>query len=202
MDKNEDIRTPTAKPGTAGEPANPAATPPAGQAQAGEPTVESKIELASIESPTIAPTMTDMVAGLDAPKIERPVAEKFEELKPESPHDAAPASRDIILAALAPSRVSRKFSKFTLLAASVVLAAAFGAMAGVLGATGVARLAGETATAEEPSTLQTTITQLRSEIADPHHCWISSLRKKCLVRWMLDKSESSRRERLQKSAWL
>src|SRR5207302_507333 len=110
-------------------------------------------------------TMTDMVAGLDAPKIERPVAEKFDELKPESPHDAAPVSRDIILAALAPSRASRKFSKFTLLAASVVLASAFGAMAGVLGATGVGRLAGETATAEVPSTLETTITQLRSEIA-------------------------------------
>jgi hypothetical protein len=183
MDKNEDIKTPSATPGTAGNPADPATLPPAGATAAGEPAVESKSELVSIESPTIAPTMFEPTMfnmkpetpGLDAPKIERPVerpvaAEKFEEMKPEHPHQAAPASRDIVpLAAAASGRGSRKFSKFTLLAASVVLAAAFGATAGVLGATGLARLApllyGDTATTEAPSTLETTIAQLRSEIA-------------------------------------
>jgi len=62
------------------------------------------------------------------------------------------------------AHAARKFSKFTL-AAAVVLAAAFGAMAGVLGATGVARLAGDTATTPEPTALQTTLAQLRSEVA-------------------------------------
>jgi hypothetical protein len=38
-------------------------------------------------------------------------------------------------------------------------------MAGALGASGVARLAGETATVEEPPGLQATLAQLRSEIA-------------------------------------
>jgi hypothetical protein len=46
-----------------------------------------------------------------------------------------------------------------------VVAAAFGATAGVLGASGLARLTGESAPAEPPAALQSTITQLRSEIA-------------------------------------
>jgi hypothetical protein len=169
MDENEDIKTPSAIPGGAGEPANPPALPPAGTPAA--------IELASVESPALAPTMTDMTAegpGLDAPNLERPserseerleTAEKFEGMKPASPDHPAPASRDVILAAPTIGRASRTFSKFTL-AATVVLAAAFGAMAGVLGATGVARLTGETATtAPEPPALQTTLAQLQSDVA-------------------------------------
>jgi hypothetical protein len=169
MDENEDIKTPSAIPGGAGEPANPPALPPAGTPAA--------IELASVESPALAPTMTDMTAegpGLDAPNMERPserseerleTAEKFEGMKPASPDHPAPASRDGILAAPTIGRASRTFSKFTL-AATVVLAAAFGAMAGVLGATGVARLTGETAmTAPEPPALQTTLAQLQSDVA-------------------------------------
>ena len=176
MDKNEDIKTPSALLATAGEPANPAANPPTLWAQAGAPAGESRIGLASIESPTIAPRMTDMAAeasGLDAPRIERPVerpaaAEKCDETQSESPHQTASVSRDIVLlAAPAPGRASRTFSEFTLFAASVVLASAFGAMAGVFGATGMmVRLAGEAATAEASSSLLTTIAELRSEVAD------------------------------------
>jgi outer membrane murein-binding lipoprotein Lpp len=115
--------------------------------------------------------MTAPLPGLAAPKMERPLrrpaaAEKSEGPKSERPQDAAPASRDIIpLAAPAIGRASRKFSKFTLLAAALVLAAAFGAMAGVLGAAGVERLAGVAATAEPPPGLPASIAQLQSEVA-------------------------------------
>ena len=168
MDENEHIK---ATPETAGDPANPAAMPPAGPAAAVAPSAFSNSGLASIDSPAIAPMMTDMAAetpGLDAPKIEPPIerpAEKLAQMKPPSPDDAAPASRKVLLAAPAAARVSGTFGKFTLLAATVVLAAAFGAMAGVLGATGVARLAGDSATAPESTALQSTLAQLRSEVA-------------------------------------
>jgi hypothetical protein len=175
MDKNEDIKAPSAQPGMAGDPANPAATQPAGPSATGEPAVESKSELAHIDSPTIAPVTIDVAAeapARDAGKSGQPkkTAEKFERTEADSPRAAAPVSRDVIpLPAPAAGHASRKFSKFALLAASVVLASALGAMAGVLGATGVARLAplfgGEAASVPEPSGLQTTIAQLRSEIA-------------------------------------
>jgi hypothetical protein len=177
MDENEDIKTPSAIPETAGDPADPAAMPLAGPAAAGEPTAETKGELASIDAPTIAPAMTDMAAevpGLDAPKVERPfertaerplAAEKIEPMKPHRPDDPVPASPEIMLAVPAAARTSGKLSKFALLAAALVLAAAFGAMAGVLGATGLARLAGDTATAPEPTALQATLGQLQSEVA-------------------------------------
>ena len=86
-----------------------------------------------------------------------PYAAAAEQAAPEAPAAAASAER-----------ASRKFSKFTLLAAAVVLAAAFGAMAGVLGATSVARLAGEPAptSAQDPTApLQSTLAQLRSDVA-------------------------------------
>jgi hypothetical protein len=178
MDKNEDSEITAAHPGTAGDPADPAVTPPAGPAEASKPTLASKIELASTASPMLAPAMIELPAelpGLDAPKLERPIerakersaaAEKFEAIKPRSPEPAGPVAREIIaVAAAAAGRTSRKLSEFTLLAAAVVLAAAFGAMAGTLGASGVARLAGETATVEEPPGLQAALAQLRSEIA-------------------------------------
>jgi hypothetical protein len=176
MDKNEEIKAQSTQPEAAGDPANPAAAPSSGPA-AGVPIVEPKIELKSIESPTIAPTMFDVAAeafGLDAPTSEGPIerlaaAEKPDGAKPERRNDTAPASREIMLAAPAAARTSRRFSKFTVLAASVVLAAAVGATAGALGAAGLARLApllwGDDTTAAAPSTLQTTIAQLRSEVA-------------------------------------
>jgi hypothetical protein len=185
MDKSEDTKKLSAIPAAAGDPADAAATPPAGPAAAGETGVESKIELASIDSPAMAPTMSDMAAeaaGLDTAQIARaisrpnecPMAEKLEEIKPKGSDDAVPGSRDIIhFGGPAAGRSSRRFSKFTLLAASVVLAAAFGATAGVLGATGLTRLvsalAGAPAPAPQPlaaePALQTTLTQLRAEVA-------------------------------------
>jgi hypothetical protein len=146
--------------------------------QSGETAAESGVELASVEAPSIAPATSEPAAeltvastpasgGIDAQKIEPPLAaEQFEEIKPRHP-DAGAASREVIPLAVrvARARASRRFSRFTWLAASVVLAAAFGATAGVLGASGLARLAGEAAPAAAPADLQATITQLRSEIA-------------------------------------
>jgi hypothetical protein len=163
MDENKDLKAPSAKPETAGDPASPAV--------AGEPAVEAKAALASIESPPLAPTIAELTAKTEpaAPKVEPP-AETFERVKPRGPQDAAGRAREIVpfTAAAAAGRASWKFSKFTLLAATVVLAAAFGAMAGVLGASSVARLAGEPAStpAQDPTApLQTTLAQLRSDIA-------------------------------------
>jgi len=165
MDENEDLKAPSATPETAGDPASSAALPP------GEAAIEAKAELASIESPPLAPTIAEMSAKAEpaAPKV-KPPAERFEQAKPRSPQDAAARAREIVpfTAAAAAGRASWTFSKFTLLAAAVVLAAAFGAMAGVLGATSVARLAGEPAPtpAQDPTApLQTTLAQLRSDIA-------------------------------------
>jgi hypothetical protein len=184
MDQNED--TPPAIP-PARDPAEAAATPPVGPIAA-EPGAESKIELKSIDSPPMAPEMSDMVAavsGPDAPKaepVERPVprlaaTEKIEEIIPERPSATPPRPRDIVpFAAPAQERASRRFGTFALLAAAVVLAAAFGATAGVLATTGLTRLAGEPAPAaptpaaappmpQITQATQTALTQLRSEVA-------------------------------------
>jgi hypothetical protein len=185
MDENEHLKTPPATPETAGDPASPA-LPPGSPAETGEPAIEAKAELNSIESPPLAPTMGDMATetpGPVAPKAEEPTgAEKVDEVKLGPSHDAGARARGIVryaaaaeeaapeapAAAASAERASRKFSKFSLLAAAVVLAAAFGAMAGVLGATSVARLAGEPATtiAQDPTApLQSTLAQLRSDVA-------------------------------------
>jgi hypothetical protein len=185
MDENEHAKTPST-PETAGDPASPA-PPPASLAAAGEPAIEAKGELSSIESPPLAPILSEMAVapGPVAPKTEQPAAaEKHDELKPGASRDAGAPARDIVPYAAAPeeaapeapaaaaaagtARASRKFSKFTLLAAALVLAAAFGAMAGVLGATSVARLAGDPAPApaQDPTApLQSTLAQLRSDVA-------------------------------------
>jgi hypothetical protein len=166
MDENEDSKTPSARPEVAGDPTGPAAPPPAGLDA--EPAGAPKGELAHVASPAIAPVTVDVSAEAPA-RAAHEAAERFEQTQ-RRPHAAAPASRDVIpLAPRAAGSASRRFSKFTLLAASLVLASALGAMAGVLGATGVARLAplfgGETASASEPSGPETTIAQLRSDIA-------------------------------------
>jgi hypothetical protein len=175
MDKNEDSKTPSMIPGMGEGPPGPAAGPEA----ASEPTAESKIELASIDSPSLAPATADMtadmaadVAGPDAragqpgkrPHPRPEAAEPFEEIKPDRPKGPGPVAQEITLVA-APASGRAYRGKFILLAAALVLAAALGAMAGVLGATGVARLAGEPATVPEPTGLQTSVAQLRSEIA-------------------------------------
>ncbi len=184
MDKNEDSKTPSMIPGMGESPPDPALGLPAGPGAASEPTIELKSELASIASPSLAPATSDMVSDMaddmaaDAPRFDarmvgqpgkrsnaRPeAAEAFEEIKPERPKDPGPVAQEITLVA-APAGGRAYRGKFILLAASLVLAAALGAMAGVLGATGVARLAGEPATVQQPTGLQTSVAQLRSEIA-------------------------------------
>ncbi len=187
MDENEHLRTPPATPETAGDPASPALSP-GSPAETGEPAIDAKAELNSIESPPLAPTMGDMAAeapGPAASKAEQPAgAEKVDEMKLGPSHDAGARARDVVPyaaaaeqaapeappAAASAERASRKFGKFTLLAAALVLAAAFGAMAGVLGATSAARLAGEPAPApaaqQDPTApLQSTLAQLRSDVA-------------------------------------
>jgi hypothetical protein len=164
MDKIEDSQTPSAEPQTAGDPIGPAPTPPAGLGA--KPAGEPKGEPAHVASPTIAPVTIE--AAAEAPAREaHAAAESFERTQPRRPHGAAAAPRDIIpLAAPAAGSASRKLSKFALLAASLVLASALGAMAGVLGAARLAPLFGsETASAPEPSSLEIAIGQLRSDIA-------------------------------------
>jgi hypothetical protein len=180
MDMHEDIKAAPALPATWGDLAVAAVLPPAGCPQAAEPrageppareppanqpTIEPKIGLARIVSPPLSSTVetTPAAGGVDAPEIEPPLAAKrFEETKPEG---RAAASREIMLLG-SPARApaSRKSSEFIWLAALVILAAAFGAAGGVLGATGLTRLAGEAAPAEPTAVLQTAIAELRSDI--------------------------------------
>jgi hypothetical protein len=125
--------------------------------------------------------MSDLAAatsGPDADPVEPPAAAGIEEIKPERLSASAPGPRDVIpFSAPAKERASRRFGMFALLAASVVLAAAFGATAGVLATTGLTRLAGEPVPAAPPATppvpqapqttqaTQTALTQLRAEVA-------------------------------------
>ena len=99
MDENKDLKAPSGIPETAGDPASPA-LPPGSPAAAGEPAIEAKAALASIESPPLAPALSDMAAeapGPVVPKTERPAAaEKLDEIKPGRPNDAAPAAREIV----------------------------------------------------------------------------------------------------------
>jgi hypothetical protein len=194
MDQNED--TPSAKP-PAGDPAEAAATPSAGPVAA-EPGAQAKTGLASIDSPPLAPEISDLVvaaaSGPDTPKpdpIELPAVEaaaaeaaSVVEIKPERLSASPPGPRDVVpFAAPAKERASRRFGMYALLAASVVLAAAFGATAGVLATTGLTRLAAEPASAAPPAApavpqatqatqatqanqaTQTALTQLRAEVA-------------------------------------
>jgi hypothetical protein len=173
MDKYEDIKPVPTLLGTVME-SMPVGEPLADPSSCGEAIGESKRALASIDAPSIAPTTAELTAAsvpasshTDVQNREPPLsAEKCEEIKPKRP-EAGGASREIIpLAVLVErARASRRFSRFTLLAATVVLAAAFGATAGVLGASGLARLVSESAPASQPIALETTITELRSEVA-------------------------------------
>jgi len=181
MDMQEDIKAMSTLPATWGDLAVAAVLPPAGCPQAAapraveppageppadQPTIEPKIGLARIVSPPLSSTVetTPASSGVDAPEIEPPLAAKrFEETKPETPRAAAASREIILLGAPARASASRKSSEFIWLAALVVLAAAFGAAGGVLGATALTLLAGEAAPAE-PTVLQTAIAELRSEI--------------------------------------
>jgi hypothetical protein len=176
MDMHEDIKATSALPATWADLAVAAVLPPAGcpqaaEPQADQPTIEPKIALARIVSPPLSATIemtaetTPASSGVGAPEIEPPLAAKrFEEAKRGSPRAAAASREIILLGAPARAPASRKSSEFIWLAALVVLAAAIGAAGGVLGATGLTRLAGEAAPAEPTAVLQTAIAELRSDI--------------------------------------
>jgi len=99
MDENEDIKTPSANTETACDSANPADPAAAGRADR-----RTKSELASIDSPTIAPAMTDMAAAKCPGSMRRrssgppslPWPRKKSRLR--SPNDPAPVSREVMLA--------------------------------------------------------------------------------------------------------
>ncbi len=93
--------------------------------------------LASIEAPKLAPSLD--IPKLDPPKFDLP---REEEIKP--PYEAAPhaqAAPEPPAAAPADTGAGEqpRVSRFTLLAASLVLCAAFGAMIGALVAAGITR---------------------------------------------------------------
>ena len=155
MDQNEDKCRPRYR--HAGDPAEAAATRPAGPVgwQSREPKRRSSSP-ASIPR-RCARDMSDMAAAVPGPMRRKASARRASRGgKNRGDQARAPRARRRRVRADAhpgcagrrrSERASRRFGKFTLLAASVVLAAAFGAMAGVLATTGVARLAGEPAPA-------------------------------------------------------
>ena len=127
------------------------------------PAVEPKIDLAQIEAPKAATTPVEMTAG--APRAEIKMTA-----------DAGPSPRaDIAAEAAAVSGIidsPARGNRFALLAASVALAAALGAVAGALSASGLTRV-GPTpsempitaAVSGETVALQSTIAQMQTELA-------------------------------------
>jgi hypothetical protein len=155
-------------------------TPPAVPASAaGDAAAEAKHELNEVESPAIAPAQEATPAAAEA--VDSLGAMALEDGV--QPSDDDRGVRDIVpfivaareraasaasSAASASASTRRRFSRFTLLAASLVVAAAVGAMGGVLGATSVARLASDPTPAAAPDStvaLQSALTQLKSEVA-------------------------------------
>lgn len=127
---------------------------PIGMAQTEATTIAApKIELASIEAPHIAPDIAELKpsSGEGAPGL---LAQ--EETAPEPPAESAP-----------PPRVNR----FTMLAACLALAAAFGGMVGALAAYGLARpqptpvIAAGKFGSEEIQALKENVVQARVELA-------------------------------------
>jgi hypothetical protein len=185
MDEHKDTEPSAPAAGSSGDAA---ATPPS----------EPVIELASIESPPLAPSIIE-TAGIDAhveaPKFEAQLETKpeaksesrseskpaskptstfagtFDEIKPTGSRYSGRAAGDmIVFPAIEAKRAGPRFGKFALLAVSIVVAAAVGAMAGALGASGIARWAppapvAETAAPEALTSLHAAIAQLRTEVA-------------------------------------
>jgi hypothetical protein len=97
------------------------------------------------------------------------LADKSEAIEPAVAKAAVAAPGEALPVAVPAPRASRLFGKLTPLAAALVLAAAFGAIGGALGATGLERLAalisGTPTTAEEQPSVPAAVAQLRAEIA-------------------------------------
>ena len=138
-------------------------------------TASPKMALASIDLPKIAASKVE-IATSDAPKIELAsieaprIAPDIDELEP-----AAAQAPDAIAEEAIPQPPAEsagpRVSRFTLLAASLALAAAFGGMVGALGAYGLARpgsapsiLAGRTSL-DEIHALKENVVQARVELA-------------------------------------
>src|SRR5436305_8431753 len=124
---------------------------------------ETKVECASAESPPLAPSNNE-TAAVEVAKIEEP---KRAEAATATLADVPPSS--IAASEVASVPLSRRFalprlSRFTRLAASVVLAAALGATAGALGASGLVR-SGSEAPSEDLQTVRTAFAQTQNEIA-------------------------------------
>ena len=133
------------------------------------------IEPANTAPPKIE-TAEIVTAGIDASKVE---AGKLDEIKPViakvAPATAEPAA--VAATAAAPGTALPGRRNFALLAATMALAAAFGAVAGTLGGAGLARpdpspsglstaaTAATSAAAEESRALQITVAELRTELA-------------------------------------
>ena len=178
MEEHEKNGQPAAAAGPSGAAEDAAATPVTG----GPPPSEPVIELASIESPSLAPSNVGPT-GVDAADVGEPEfaskaastfagkpSKTFDGIKPKSARRSGPTAGEMILVPeIEAKHAAPRFSKFTLLAASIVLASAFGAMAGALGASGIARLAplfgAETAAKKQPQSVRTAIAQLRTEMA-------------------------------------
>jgi hypothetical protein len=170
MDKPEETKEPSAAAGTSGAAGPVGAPPPAGESSVTEPKIDPKIESAGIEAPSIVPSAIDMTGIAAAIAEVSKLAGKPEAIEPPVSKVAAAAPHEVIpVAAPATRRASRLFGKFTPLAAALLLAAAFGAIGGALGATGLERLAalfsGTPATAEGEPSVPAAVAQLRTEIA-------------------------------------
>ena len=142
----------------------------------------SKLDMPAIQTPKIesdAPTLE--IPKIEVPKlklatIEAPrIAPEIDELKPASEHAAADAGADEAVPkpppAQPPQPTAPIVSRFTLLAASLALAAALGGMVGTLGALGLARpnpapvVAVARTGVEELQALKENVVQARVELA-------------------------------------
>jgi hypothetical protein len=142
----------------------------------------SKLDMPAIQTPKIesdAPTLE--IPKIEVPKlklatIEAPrIAPEIDELKPASEHAAADAGADEAAPepppAQPPQPTAPLVSRFTLLAASLALAAALGGMVGTLGALGLARpnpapvVAVARTGVEEFQALKENVVQARVELA-------------------------------------
>ena len=142
----------------------------------------SKLDMPAIQTPKIesdAPTLE--IPKIEVPKlklatIEAPrIAPEIDELKPASEHAAADAGADEAVPepppAQPPQPTAPLVSRFTLLAASLALAAALGGMVGTLGALGLARpnpapvVAVARTGVEEFQALKENVVQARVELA-------------------------------------
>ena len=146
-----------------------------------------KVDMSKLDMPAIqAPKIESDAPTLEIPKIEVPklklatieaprIAPEIDELKPASEHAAADAGADEAAPEPPPARPPQPtapiVSRFTLLAASLALAAALGGMVGTLGALGLARpnpapvVAVARTGVEEFQALKENVVQARVELA-------------------------------------